>query len=82
VEVKQAYLNYTLMLEKVKLARETLGGAEEDYRLTSEKQRLGAATTLDLLTSQATLTQARVQEASILCDLKISEAAIARATGE
>jgi len=82
VEVKQAYLNYTLMLEKVKLARETLGGAEEDYRLTSEKQRLGAATTLDLLTSQATLTQARVQEASILCDLKISEAAIVRAIGE
>jgi outer membrane protein TolC len=82
VEVKQAYLNYTLMLEKVKLARETLGGAEEDYRLTSEKQRLGAATTLDLLTSQATLTQARVQEASTLCDLKIAEAAIARAIGE
>ena len=82
VEVKQAYLNYTLMVEKVKLARETLGGAEEDYRLTSEKQRLGAATTLDLLTSQATLTQARVQEASTLCDLKIAEAAIARAIGE
>jgi outer membrane protein TolC len=37
---------------------------------------------LDLLTSQATLTQARVQEASILCDLKISEAAIVRAIGE
>jgi outer membrane protein TolC len=82
VEVKQAYLNYTLMLEKLKLARETLGGAEEEYRLTSEKQRLGAATTLDLLTSQATLTQARVQEVSTLCDLKIAEAALAKAVGE
>jgi outer membrane protein TolC len=37
---------------------------------------------LDLLTSQATLTQARVQEVSTLCDLKIAEAALAKAVGE
>lgn len=59
VEVKQAYLNYTLMLEKLNLARETRTEAEESYRLTNEKYHLGAATTLDLLTSQTTLTQAR-----------------------
>jgi len=82
VEVKQAYLNYTLMLEKVKLAQETRGEAEESYRLTNEKFRLGAASTLDLLTSQTTLTQARVQEASSLGDLKIAEAALAKAIGE
>ena len=82
VEVKQAYLNYTLMLEKVKLAEEILGEAEESYRLTNEKYRLGAASTLDLLTSQTTLTQARVQEASSLGDLKIAEAALAKAIGE
>ncbi len=82
VEVKQAYLNYTLMLEKLKLARETLAESEEDYRLTNEKYRLGAANTIDLLTSQATLTQARVQETSTLCDLKIAEAALTKAVGE
>jgi outer membrane protein TolC len=82
VEVKQAYLNYALMQEKVTLARETRGAAEESYRLTDEKYRLGAATALDLLTSQGTLTQARVQEASSLGDLKIAEAALAKAIGE
>jgi outer membrane protein TolC len=82
VEVKQAYLNYTLMLEKVKLAQETRGEAEEAYRLTNEKYRLGAASTLDLLTSQTTLTQALVQEASTLGDLKTAEAALAKAIGE
>jgi len=70
------------MLEKVKLARETRTEAEESYRLTKEKYQLGAATTLDLLTSQTTLTQARVQEASTLSDLKIAEAALAQAIGE
>jgi outer membrane protein TolC len=50
--------------------------------LTNEKYQLGAATTLDLLTSQTTLTQARVQEASTLSDLKIAEAALAKAIGE
>jgi outer membrane protein TolC len=82
VEVKQAYLNYTLMQEKVTLSRETRAEAEESYRLTNEKYQLGAATTLDLLTSQTTLTQARVQEASTLGDLKIAEAALAKAIGE
>ena len=75
-------MNYTLMLEKLKLARETLAESEEDYRLTNEKYRLGAANTIDLLTSQATLTQARVQETSTLCDLKIAEAALTKAVGE
>jgi outer membrane protein TolC len=70
------------MLEKVKLAQETRGAAEESYRLTNEKYRLGAATTLELLASQATLTQARVQEGASLCDLKVAEAAMAKATGE
>ncbi len=82
VDVKSSYLNYTLALDKVKLAEETLGEAEESYRLTDEKYRLGAASTLDLLTSQTTLTQARVQEASTLGDLKIAEAALAKSVGE
>lgn len=82
VEVKQAYLNYTLMREKVTLSQETRAEAEESYRLINEKYRLGAATTLDLLTSQTTLTQARVQEASTLSDLKIAEAALSKAIGE
>jgi outer membrane protein len=82
VDVKQSYLNYTLQLDKVKLAEETLTEAEESYRLTNEKYRLGAASTLDLLTSQTTLTQARVQEASTLGDLKTAEAALSKALGE
>lgn len=82
VDVKSSYLNYTLELEKVKLAEETLTEAEESYRLTNEKYRLGAASTLDLLTSQTTLTQARVQEASTLGDLKTAEAALTKAVGE
>lgn len=82
VDVKQAYLNYTLELNKVKLAEETMTEAEESYRLTNEKYRLGAAATLDLLTSQTTLTQARVQEGTTLGDLKTAEAALAKAIGE
>jgi len=46
--------------EQIGIARDNLAAATEDLRVQNERYRVGAATILDLLTSQAALTQAEV----------------------
>jgi outer membrane protein TolC len=46
--------------EQITIARDNLAAATEDLRVQNERYRVGAATILDLLTSQAALTQAEV----------------------
>jgi outer membrane protein len=46
--------------EQIGIARENMAAATEDLRVQNERYRVGAATILDLLTSQAALTQAQV----------------------
>src|SRR5438309_632179 len=45
---------------QIDIARANLAAATEDLRVQNERYRVGAATILDLLTSQASLTQAEV----------------------
>jgi len=45
---------------QIDIARENLAAASEDLRVQNERYRVGAATILDLLTSQSALTQAEV----------------------
>jgi len=47
-------------IEQIDIARANLAAATEDLRVQNERYRVGAATILDLLTSQAALTQAQV----------------------
>lgn len=46
--------------EQINIADENRGAAQEDLRVQQERYRVGAATILDLLTSQAALTTAEV----------------------
>lgn len=45
---------------QIEIARATVAAATEDLRVQNERYRVGAATILDLLTSQTSLTQAEV----------------------
>jgi outer membrane protein TolC len=46
--------------EQIDIADANVAAAQEDLRVQNERYRVGAATILDLLTSQAALTQAQV----------------------
>jgi outer membrane protein TolC len=46
--------------EQIDIAQANVAAATEDLRVQNERYRVGAATILDLLTSQAALTQAQV----------------------
>ncbi len=50
----------TTAFEQIDIAQSNVAAATEDLRVQNERYRVGAATILDLLTSQAALTQAEV----------------------
>jgi outer membrane protein TolC len=65
----------------VGLARETIASAEEAYRVTDAQVRAGAATTTDLLDSQAALTQARLNLERARYEEAMARVSLTRAMG-
>jgi outer membrane protein len=65
----------------VELARATIVSAEEAYRVTEALVRAGAATTTDLLDSQAALTQARLNLTRARYEEAIARVNLERAEG-
>lgn len=58
--VTQQLATLETSFEQINIADDNLAAAREDLRVQNERYRVGAATFLDLLTSQAALTQAEV----------------------
>ncbi|HKA57018.1 MAG TPA: TolC family protein [Gemmatimonadales bacterium] len=59
-QLTQQLATLSTAFEQITIARENMAAATEDLRVQNERYRVGAATILDLLTSQAALTQAEV----------------------
>jgi outer membrane protein TolC len=80
-ELRQAKLSLRMASEAIGLVRDLQQQAEEDYRLTQEKYRLGSASVLDLLSSQLTYNQAQQQATNTLCDYYLAQARYQKALG-
>jgi outer membrane protein len=81
-ELKLAKLSLAMSREAIGLVTDLLQQASEDYKLTTEKYRLGSASVLDLLSSQLTYNQAQQQAANTLCDYYLSLARMDKALGK
>lgn len=79
--VKQAYLGVELAEETRNLADQTEISAQEDFNLAQEKYNLGAATILDLLDAQASLTRAQNDKVNALFDYHVAVARLENAMG-
>lgn len=79
--VKQAYLGVELARESRNVADQTEASAQEDYNLAQEKYNLGAATILDLLNAQESLTRAQTDKVNALYDHYIASARLENAIG-
>jgi outer membrane protein TolC len=79
--VKQAFLGVDLANESRKLAQQTEESAQEDFNLAQEKYNLGAATILDLLDAQASLTLAQTSYVNSLYDQYVAVARLDNAMG-
>ncbi|MGE5802406.1 MAG: TolC family protein [Gemmatimonadota bacterium] len=67
--------------EQIRISDDNLAAAREDLRVQSERYRVGAATILDLLTSQAALTQAEVTVIQTRFDYLIARARLEATVG-
>lgn len=67
--------------EQITIARENTAAATEDLRVQNERYRVGAATILDLLTSQASLTQAEVNVVTTRFNYLIARARVEAVAG-
>jgi len=80
--VKSSYLEIDLLKKQVEVSTENVSAAEEDFRITQEKYNLGAATILDLLTSQVSLKEAQVALIRVQFDLNLAIARLENAMGK
>lgn len=67
--------------EQISIAQDNLAAATEDLRVQNERYRVGAATILDLLTSQAALTQAQVNVVQTRFNYLIARAQVEATVG-
>jgi outer membrane protein len=66
---------------QISIAQDNLAAATEDLRVQNERYRVGAATILDLLTSQAALTQAQVNVVQTRFNYLIARAQVEAVVG-
>jgi outer membrane protein len=81
VEVASRQAELVSASSAVQLAEETIASAEEAFRVTEAQVRAGAATTTDLLDSQAALTQARLNRATARYEEAVARIQLNHATG-
>jgi outer membrane protein len=80
-QLAQQIAALTTAYEKIEIARANVAAATEDLRVQNERYRVGAATILDLLTSQAALTQAEQNSVQVRFDYLIARAQLEALVG-
>ncbi len=80
-QITQQLATLATAVEQIAIARDNLAAATEDLRVQSERYRVGAATILDLLTSQTALTQAEVDVVQTRFDYLIARAQVEAIVG-
>ncbi|MDZ4723352.1 MAG: TolC family protein [candidate division Zixibacteria bacterium] len=81
-DIKTAYLNIELLREQKSVSEENVEAATEDLKITQEKYNLGAATILDLLSTQVSLKRAQVSLIQIDFDLNLAISTLENAMGK
>ncbi len=81
LEIRQLYNAIVEARERAQLSHETIAQADEALRLAQERFRVGAGTTLDIITAQVNLSTARSDEVQAICDYLINSAKLDRAVG-
>ena len=77
----QAVGTLRLAQERIRIQQQAVVSGEEDLRVQTERYQLGAATLLDVLTSQTTLNQARLSLIQARFDARIARAQIEALVG-
>jgi outer membrane protein TolC len=80
LEVTQNYLNINQAKEKISVAQKSMGQAEENYRISSEKFKQGLLLSSEMLDAEVALLQARTNYIQSVVDYEIAKARLDRST--
>ncbi len=82
LDVTQSYLNFKQSIDRIRVAAATVKDAEESYRISDQKFKVGLVTNTDLMDSEVALLQAKLNYSQALTDLEIARVGLEKATGE
>lgn len=82
LDVTQSYLNFKQARDRIVVAGETVKDAEESYRISDQKFRVGLVTNTDLMDAEMALLQAKLYYTQALTGLEIARINLDKATGQ
>ena len=82
LEVTQNYLNVNQSKERINVSNQAVKQAEENYRVTNEKFKLGVALNSDLLDAEVALLQAKWNHIQSLVDYELAQARLQKSVGQ
>ncbi len=80
LEVTQNYLNILQAKEKIDVAQKSVGQAEENYRISSEKFKQGLLLSSEMLDAEVALLQARTNYIQSVVDYELAKARLEKST--
>jgi outer membrane protein TolC len=81
LEIRQLYNLMIEAREKADVSRETIAQSQENLRLATERFRVGAGTSLDLINAQVGLAAARAEEVRAVVEYMAAKVQLDRAVG-
>lgn len=82
LDVTRSYLNFKQAKDKIGVAETTVKDAQESYRISDQKFKVGLVTNTDLMDAEVSLLQAKLNYSQALTDLEIARINLEKATGQ
>ncbi len=82
VEVYQAYLTYKRSLDKIKVSKQSVEQAQDNYRIIQNKYDQQIATSTDLIDAEVSVRQAKINLTNAVVDFQMAKAKLDKAVGK
>lgn len=82
LDVTQSYLNFKQAKDKIAVAQTAVNDAEESYRISDQKFKVGLVTNTDLMDAEIALLQAKLNYTQALTGLEVARISLEKATGQ
>ncbi len=82
LDVTQSYLNFEKAKDKIGVAQTAVNDAEESYRISDQKFKVGLVTNTDLMDAEIALLQAKLNYTQALTGLEAARVNLEKATGQ
>ncbi len=82
LEVYQSFLTYKRAQDKIRVSRQTVNQANENYRITQQKYEQQLATSTDLIDAEVSLLQAKTSLTTSLVDYQIAKVKLNKSVGQ